>query len=100
MKKFIFTLAAMMFITLGAHAFNYDSNGPSNAFGGNMNLFNTTPTIGGSAEAYQNALNASYYGKMNEVNVNHYYNDDDSSSKNVSPRKQRKHGSAANKRRH
>lgn len=99
MKKFIFTLAAMMFITLGAHAFNYDSNGPSNSFGGNLNLFNTTPTMGGSAEAYQNAVNASYYRGMNEVNVNHYYNDDNS-SKNVSPRKQRKHGSAANKRRH
>lgn len=94
MKKFIFTLAALMFFSLSAHAFNYNSNCPSNEFGGRP-LVNPAPTLNGSAKAYQDRLDAENYRRMNSVNINHRnYNN---ASNNTSPRKARKHGSAANK---
>lgn len=95
MKKIVLTLAALMFFSLGAHAFNYDSRYPSNEFGGTP-LVNRVPTANGSAQAYQDMVNANYYRDMNRININHRYYDNESS--NVSPRKARKHGSAANKR--
>lgn len=96
MKKIVFTLAALMFFSLGAHAFNYNSTYPSNQFGGTP-LVNPQPTLNGSTQAYQDRMYAENYRRMNEVNINHrYYND----KSNVSPRKARKHGSAANKRKH
>ncbi|MCM1004046.1 MAG: hypothetical protein NC408_06875 [Candidatus Gastranaerophilales bacterium] len=88
MKKFIFTLSALMIFTLSANAYNYNSAGPSNNFGGNVNLFPTSATLNGSSQAYQDALNASY----NNSNKVYIYD-----RKDKAPRKPRKHGSAANK---
>ncbi len=97
MKKFVFTFTALVFFSSGVYAFNYDSRCPSNQFRGTP-LVNPAPTLNGSPQAYQDMVNANYYSKRNRINVNHrYYNGD---SNNVSPRKVRKHGSAANKRRH
>lgn len=88
MKKCIFTLVALMLVSLGAHAYNYNSVGPSNEFGG-RSLFPTAPTAGGSEQAYRDMVNASYYNN----NYNHSYY-----RKPVKPpRKPRQHGSAANK---
>ncbi len=90
MKKFIFTLFALMIFTLSANAYNYNSAGPSNAFGGNINLFPTSATLNGSSQAYTDALNASYQNNGYE---------DGYRRPHKPPRKPRKHGSAANKRR-
>lgn len=88
MRKFIFTLLALTFFTLGANAYNYNSSYPSNDFGGHVNLFPTSPTLNGSSQAYQDALNAANQ---------RYYDDDYYRRPHKPPRKPRKHGSAANK---
>lgn len=90
MKKIIFTLSALVMVSLSANAYNYNSAYPSNNFGGNVNLFPTSATLNGSSQAYQDALNASYQ---------HNYYDEGYRRPDKPPRKPRKHGSAANKRR-
>ncbi len=93
MKKCIFTLLALMFFALGAQAFNYNTAGPSNDFGGRTNLYPPAS----SYQAYDDYRRSTNYARANKMQVDINYNDN--SSATPSPRKQRKHGSAANKNR-
>lgn len=78
MKKIIFTLLSLTIFTLASEAYTYGWNAPSNTYGGNMAVIKTAPTANGSAQAYQDMVNASHYR---------------SRYGNVPPRKQRLHGS-------
>ncbi len=80
MKKFLLTLTALMFFTLGAQAYNYNTNAyPSNNFGGRTSLSPKVPTANGSAQAYQDMVNASYMRSANSHRV--YYYDHSGSDK-------------------